>query len=159
MAENDDVKDNTGAVPGVNVDDLMEKIDARMQANLQTYVRQNTQNQPAPTPVVADPLTQLVRDTVRGENANAGLMAEAAMDAATFYGDAGNQGDGVAEDKDEIEKTFQNMLKSGRPMPRADIWAWMKGKNLTKYQEKQAKRKADAISKPAAAADIPASSR
>ena len=96
----------------------------------------------ASDPVAAAVLPHLI-DPLR----RVALVAEAAQDAALFYGEHPE----VARDakrKGRIEEAFNRGVQSGNPLKREDIYFWDRGKNAAEYAADEA-AKAQAAQKAA----------
>lgn len=76
-------------------------------------------------PNAPDPMEQLIAPYVTPALTRVALTAEAAMDAATFYADPSNAK--ALKYRDKIEEKFLEMAGSGRPVPRRDVWNWLRG--------------------------------
>lgn len=131
-------KEITGAQPAIDMDALANKMSERLRGDMAEFLKRDEPEplvqQPEP---LRDPLGDLIRQSVAPDLRAATLKAEAAEDKADFYltnSDAG-------EYRGEIEKTFNNLVKNGRPLPRADIWSWYQGQHMDVFVEKADKRK------------------
>ena len=143
-----------GPAPAIDLDALAERLTARLADHINKPGEPERQPEPVAQPI-SDPLGDLVREKVGGDVRAAMLRAEAAEDKADFYG----ENDEAREYKAEIERTFQQMMKNGRPMPRGDIWNYIKGRDLPKFVEKEEAKKKKKLDEAAAAASVGESGR
>jgi len=88
----------------------------------------------------ADPVTRVIAPIVGPALQAVSLQAQAAMDAAVFY----NTNPQASKLRDKIEAKFGETMQLGRPVPRQDIYQWMRGGPLFKESvEEEIKARAD----------------
>lgn len=102
---------------------------------------------PQPQPA-ADPM----RDLLNPYLAPVQLGHQAVQDSVLFYTNPQNAW--ALEHQNEIEQIFQNWAAQGRAVPRADIAAYIRGRDFDKFAEARAKAQAEAQARATAATTV-----
>lgn len=144
-----------GPVPGVTLEQLNESIQKSVSSAVQQHMRESQEDRPStqqPAIVGEDktnPLESIIAPIVEPGMRQARQMAEAAQDAAVFYG----TNPGAAVDKDRIEKVFNNMLAQNTPIARQAIQNYLWGMDKDKIVDEAIKKHDAEIAKAKEAAD------
>ena len=135
------------AVPALDMDALGKVIGEQVQKGMATVLAQPRQVEelvvPAPEEDAFESVVNPVIDKRVGKAiAQSQFAAQAAADRADFYtiSDADELAERM-EHKDEVEKRFTVLARSGHAMPREDILKHLRGEKLDEFAAKRATRR------------------
>ncbi len=92
--------------------------------------------------LVNDPVARTIAPVVGPALQAVSLQAQAAADAATFYTGSDEDMELKARFRADIESKFHELMQTGRPVPRQDIFQWLiGGPKRTEYVEWEMRRR------------------
>lgn len=158
--------------PSVDPEHIANLVQERVKAAMDASLRQAQESlsEPEPAPVQQDAFGNYVQPYIKPALDQANFASAAAIDFARFYGkhrvvggDDADVEDGTISDamEKQIETTFANMARQGRPASREEIYNYLVGQEITskpqQFYEKQSKKREKALNRARGGVDIGAS--
>lgn len=146
-------KPTTGALPpAFSLEQLNESIQKSVSSAVREQLAQDNQARVVEEPTQhreVNPLESIIAPIVAPGMQQVRQLAEAAQDAAVFYG----KNPGAAADSERIEKVFNNMLAQGTPIGRDAIQKFLWGTDKDKIVQDAIKQHDAELAKAKDAAD------